>query len=287
MSNTKELRHQIRSISNTKKITSAMEMVAASKMRKAQERMLMARPYADHIQHVIDNISTAHPEYRHPFLEKRTTFKKTGLIVITSDRGLCGGLNVNLLKTAVSTINQWQKQAVTTEFCVVGNKGETFFRRYGGNVLASLTQIGDAPRLIDLVGTIKVMLDHFIEKKIDGLFIIHNKFVSTMTQRPDVLQLLPIISRQETKSDHYWDYIYEPEAKTLLDLILQRYIEAQVYRGVVENIACFQAAQMVAMKNATENAGQLIDELRLVYNKARQAGITQELAEIVSGAAAV
>ena len=287
MSNTKELRHQIRSISNTKKITSAMEMVAASKMRKAQERMMMARPYADHIQQVIDHISTAHPEYHHPFLEKRTTFKKTGLIVITSDRGLCGGLNVNLLKTAVSTINQWQKQAVTTEFCVIGNKGEAFFRRYGGNVLASLTQIGDAPRLIDLVGTIKVMLDHFIEKKIDGLFIIHNKFVSTMTQRPDVLQLLPIISRQETKSDHYWDYIYEPEAKTLLDLILQRYIEAQVYRGVVENIACFQAAQMVAMKNATENAGQLIDELRLVYNKARQAGITQELAEIVSGAAAV
>lgn len=293
MSSTKELRNQIRSIKSTQKITSAMEMVAASKMRKAQDRMLAARPYADRIQRVIGHLASAHPEYRHPFLEKRDV-KRVGIIVITSDRGLCGGLNVNLLKTTVAAINQWRNQNVECEFCVIGNKGDAFFRRHGGNVLATATQLGDAPQLTDLIGVIRVMIDAYYEQKIDSLFVVYNQFVSTMVQRPTVQQLLPLVPaevEQSKKSDKeeapYWDYIYEPDAQQLLNLIMNRYIESQVYRGVVENIACFQAAQMVAMKSATDNAGQLIDELQLIYNKARQASITQELAEIVGGAAAV
>ncbi|MBI5447977.1 MAG: F0F1 ATP synthase subunit gamma [Gammaproteobacteria bacterium] len=291
MSSTKELRNQIRSIKSTQKITSAMEMVAASKMRKAQDRMQAARPYADRIQCVIEHVASAHPEYRHPFLEQRTA-KRVGIIVVTSDRGLCGGLNVNLLKTMLATVKQWQDQNVQSEFCVIGNKGEAFFRRHGGNLLASAVQLGDAPQLTDIVGVIRVMLDAYYEQKIDRLFVVYNQFVSTMVQRPWVQQLLPLVppEKEVEKGEvgaGYWDYIYEPDARALLDLIMNRYIESQVYRGVVENIACFQAAQMVAMKSATDNAGQLIDELQLIYNKARQAGITQELAEIVSGAAAV
>lgn len=286
MSSTKELRTQIRSIKSTQKITSAMEMVAASKMRKAQERMYAARPFAERIKRVIGHLATAHPEYRHPFMEKREV-KRVGLIVVTSDRGLCGGLNVNLLKSAVSSINQWHKQNIETDFCVIGNKGEAFFRRHGGNVIASATQLGDAPQLTDLVGIIKVMLDAYQDKKIDELHIVYNQFVSTMVQRPQMQQLLPLVAQTEDKAKHYWDYIYEPDAREVLELVITRYIESQVYHGVVENLASFQAAQMVAMKSATDNAGQLIDELQLVYNKARQAGITQELAEIVSGAAAV
>ncbi len=286
MSSTKELRTKIASIKSTQKITSAMEMVAASKMRKAQERMLTARPYAERIQSVIGHLASAHPEYKHPFLEKREK-KRVGLIVVTSDRGLCGGLNINLLKMAVHAINDWKKENIECDFCVIGNKGENFFRRYGGNVLASVTQLGDAPQLTDLVGAMKVMLDAYYDNKMDGLYLIYNQFMSTMVQKPSLQQLLPLVPKQEEQDKHYWDYIYEPEAKSLLDLVLARYIESQVYRGVVENLASFQAAQMVAMKSATDNAGQLIDELKLIYNKARQASITQELAEIVSGAAAV
>lgn len=286
MASTKELRTKIRSIQSTQKITSAMEMVAASKMRRAQERMAMTRPYAERIAAVVGNLAAAHPEYRHPFLEKRE-IKRVGMIVVTSDRGLCGGLNVNLLKATVAAISEWKKQGVESSFCVIGNKGEAFFKRHGGEVLASLVQIGDTPTLLDIVGAIRVMLDAFYEKKIDALYVVYNQFVSTMVQKPTIQQLLPLLPVEDKHGGKHWDYIYEPEARQLIDLILARFVESQVYRGVVENIASFQAAQMVAMKSATDNAGELIDELRLIYNKARQAGITQELAEIVSGAAAV
>lgn len=286
MASTKELRTKIRSIQSTQKITSAMEMVAASKMRRAQERMTMTRPYAERIESVVANLAAAHPEYRHPFLEKRD-IKNVGMIVVTSDRGLCGGLNINLLKAVAQAVKDWKAQGATCHFCVFGNKGEAFFRRHGGDVLASVVQLGDGPQLMDIVAAIRVMLDAFYEKRIDALYVVYNEFVSTMVQKPRIQQLLPLLPVENKASQKHWDYLYEPEARELIDLILARFIESQVYRGLVENIACFQAAQMVAMKSATDNAGQLIDELRLIYNKARQAGITQELAEIVSGAAAV
>lgn len=286
MASTKELRTKIRSIQSTQKITSAMEMVAASKMRRAQDRMTMTRPYAERIESVVANLAAAHPEYRHPFLEKRE-IKNVGMIVVTSDRGLCGGLNINLLKAVAQAVKDWKAQGATCHFCVFGNKGEAFFRRHGGDVLASVVQLGDSPQLMDIVAAIRVMLDAFYEKRIDALYVVYNEFVSTMVQKPRIQQLLPLLPVENKASQKHWDYLYEPEARELIDLILARFIESQVYRGLVENIACFQAAQMVAMKSATDNAGQLIDELRLIYNKARQAGITQELAEIVSGAAAV
>lgn len=286
MSGTKELRTQIRSIKSTQKITSAMEMVAASKMRKAQDRMQQARPYSESILRVIGHIARAHPEYKHPFLEEREV-KRVGLILISSDRGLCGGLNINLFKSVIVMMKEWHEKNVPADLCIFGNKGEVFFTRHGANITASHHPLGDWPSITDIIGPIKVILDAYHERKIDRLYIAYNKFVSTMVQKPEIQQLLPLVPTEDKELAHYWDYIYEPDARTILDLIIQRYIESQVYQGVVENIASFQASQMVAMKNATENAGELIDDLQLIYNKVRQASITQELAEIVAGASAL
>lgn len=286
MANAREINTKIRSIKNTQKITRAMEMVAASKMRKAQERMTVSRPYATKIRQVIGHVASSHTEYHHPFLKVRP-IKRAGFMVVTSDRGLCGGLNANLLKTAITAMKEYSEQAVELDLCLIGTKAESFFKRVGGNVVARADHLGDAPKITDLIGIVKVMLNAYKEEALDSLFIVYNEFVSTMTQKPKILQLLPIVATEEKELAHYWDYIYEPEAKSLLDLLLTRYIESQVYQAVVENIACEQAARMVAMKNATENAGELINTLHLAYNKARQAAITQELAEIVSGASAV
>lgn len=283
----KEIRTKIKSIQNTQKITRAMEMVAASKMRKAQERMSAARPYAEKIRNVIRHLAHAHPEYKHPYLREREV-KRVGFIVIASDRGLCGGLNSNLFKRSVRAMKEWQEKRVEVDLCAIGSKATTFFNRFNANMVAQATHLGDAPRAEDLIGTVKVMLDAYDKGEIDRLFIVYNEFVNTMTQNPEVEQLLPIHSEEEDEElKHHWDYIYEPEAKEVLDGLLMRYIESLVYQGVVENFACEMAARMVAMKSASDNAGDLISDLQLVYNKARQAAITQELSEIVAGAAAV
>jgi F-type H+-transporting ATPase subunit gamma len=283
----KEIRTKIKSIQNTQKITRAMEMVAASKMRKAQQRMQASRPYAQKMRAVIGHLSQAHPEYRHPYLLERESVKRVGLIVITSDRGLCGGLNTNLLKTTVTTIREWREKGVEVDLCLIGQKGISFLKRLG-NVRSQASQLGDAPGVNDLIGSVKVMLDAFDEGELDRIDVIYNEFVNTMTQQPCVDQLVPI-QADETDEElkHHWDYLYEPEAKDVLTELLVRYVESQVYQGVVENIACEQAARMVAMKAASDNAGTLINDLQLVYNKARQAAITQEISEIVGGAAAV
>lgn len=286
MANAREINTKIRSIKNTQKITRAMEMVAASKMRKAQDRMAISRPYATKIRKVIGHLASSHTEYHHPYLEVREP-KRVGFMVVTSDRGLCGGLNVNLLKTTVMAMKEYHDSGKEIDLCLIGGKAEGFFKRMGGNIVAHADHLGDAPKITDLIGIVKVMLDAYDEEKLDSLFIVSNEFISTMTQKPKVLQLLPIIASEDKELTHYWDYIYEPDAKGLLDLLLKRYVESQVYQAVVENIACEQAARMVAMKNATDNAGELIGALQLAYNKARQAAITQELAEIVAGAAAV
>lgn len=282
----KEIRTQIRSVRNTQKITRAMEMVAASKMRKAQDRMRMARPYAEKIRGVIGHLHYAHPEYRHPFLEVREV-KRAGLIIVSSDRGLCGGLNTNALKTTIKTLREWRDQKVEIDLCTIGSKGFSFLKRVGGNIVSHTSHLGDAPRIEELIGVVKVMLDAYTAGTLDRLFLVYNKFVNTMSQQPVVEQLLPLQGNEGVTLEHYWDYIYEPDAKDVLDDLLKRYIETQVYHGVVENIACEQSARMVAMKSASDNAGKLIDELKLRYNKARQAAITQELSEIVGGAAAV
>jgi F-type H+-transporting ATPase subunit gamma len=287
MAGAKEIRTKIKSIQNTQKITKAMEMVAASKMRKAQDRMAAARPYATKMRNVVAHLAHAHPEYRHPYLESREA-KRVGYIVVTTDRGLCGGLNVNLFRTIVGHMKEWHGKGAEIDFCVIGNKGLGFFKRMGGNIVSEASHLGDKPALTDLIGTVKVMLDAFDEGRIDRLFLVHNEFVNTMTQKSGVEQLLPIEAESiEEELRHHWDYIYEPEAKEVLDGLMMRYVESLVYQGVVENIACEMAARMVAMKAASDNAGSLIDELQLAYNKARQAAITQELSEIVSGAAAV
>lgn len=286
MAGAKEINTKIRSIKNTQKITRAMEMVAASKMRKAQERMTVSRPYATTIRKVIGHLSTSHTEYHHPYLNVRE-IKRAGFMIVTSDRGLCGGLNANLLKTALLTMKELHQQNVALDLCLIGNKAEAFFKRVGGHVVAKADHLGDAPKVTDLIGIVKVMLTAYDEGTLDSLSIVYNEFINTMTQRPRVLQLLPIVAPAEKELEHHWDYLYEPEAKKLLDMLLTRYIESQVYQAVVENLACEQAARMVAMKNATENAGELISTLQLAYNKARQAAITQELAEIVAGASAV
>ena len=286
MSGAKEIRTKIRSVQNTQKITKAMEMVAASKMRKAQDRMRAARPYAEKMRTVIGHLAMAHPEYKHPFMLTRDV-KRVGFIVISTDRGLCGGLNVNLFRRALSELCEWDQKGAEIDVCVVGNKASAFFRRIGANIVSSVTHLGDLPRLDDLIGTVKVMLDAYTEGRIDRLFLIDNEFVNTMTQRAVTNQLLPIPPSEEEALRHHWDYIYEPDAKDVLDNLLMRYIESQVYQGAVENVACEMAARMVAMKAASDNAGSLIDELQLMYNKARQAAITQELSEIVGGAAAV
>ena len=283
----KEIRTKIRSIKNTKKITSAMEMVAASKMRKAQERMRRAKPYAKKILQVIGHLAVGHPEYQHPFMQVREA-KRIGVIVITTDRGLCGGLNTNLLRSTINTIKEWKGAGSEINLCLVGAKGEAFFKRFGGHVLAQADHLGDAPSVVDIVGVVKVMLDAYLNNQIDALYLCSNEFVNTMKQEPIIQQLLPLVPSADEDLKHYWDYIYEPDnARVLLDSLLTRYIESQVYRGVIENIACEQAARMVAMKNASENAAELIGDLETIYNKARQAAITRELTEIVAGASVI
>ena len=282
----KEIRNQIGSIKSTQKITSAMEMVAASKMRKAQERMQATRPYAEKMRQVIGHIAKSNKDYRHPFMQEREV-KRVGYIVVSSDRGLCGGLNTNAFKLLVREMREWKQQGIETDICAIGQKGASFFRNYGGNVVAAVTHLGDSPSADQLIGSVKVMLDSFVEGKIDRLFLISNEFVNTMTQSPKALQLLPLPEGDDEEIGHQWDYIYEPDSRPILDGLMPRYIESQVYQGVVENLACEQAARMIAMKSATDNAGSIIDELQLAYNKARQAAITQEISEIVSGAASV
>ena len=283
----KEIRTQIKSIQNTQKITRAMEMVAASKMRKAQARMQASKPYAAKMRNVIAHLAHAHTEYKHPYLEDRDV-KRVGYIVITSDRGLCGGLNTNLLKAAIVSMRENDNKGIKADVCVIGSKGASFMNRMGANIKSSVAHLGDAPGISDLIGTVKVMLDAFDNGEIDRLYLVSNEFVNTMTQNPQVEQLLPItIEEPEQEMKHHWDYIYEPEAKDVLEKLMMRYIESLVYQGIVENIASEQAARMVAMKSASDNAGDLIDDLQLVYNKARQAAITQEISEIVAGAAAV
>lgn len=286
MAGAKEIKSKIGSINNTRKITSAMEKVAVSKMRKAQDRVAHSRPYAEAMRKVIGNIANGTIEYRHPFLTERPV-KNVGYIVISTDRGLCGGLNTNEFKRVLQELKTWKEQGVNAEFALIGNKATAFFKRFGGKVQAAQAGSGDTPRLADVIGSVRVMLNAFEQGKIDRLYVVYNKFVNTMKQEPVVEQLLPLPKAELSARSHSWDYIYEPDPKVILDKLLDRYIESQVYQGVVENAASEQAARMVAMKAATDNAGNLMDELKLVYNKARQAAITQELSEIVSGAAAV
>ncbi len=286
MAGTKEIRTQIKSIKSTQKITSAMEMVAASKMRRAQERMQLGKPYAKRMREVIGHLANANPEYKHSFMQQRDV-KRVGFILVSSDRGLCGGLNINVFKTAIRNMKSWSDQGVQIDLCLIGAKAAAFFKSFGGNVVAARRDLGEAPSVADLIGSVKVMLDAYAEGRIDRLFIVSNEFVNTMTQSPVLRQLLPLEAEENKQLKHHWDYIYEPNAEQLLDGLLTRYIESQVYQAVIENAASEQAARMVAMKSATDNAGELIDDLQLVYNKARQAAITQELSEIVGGAAAV
>jgi F-type H+-transporting ATPase subunit gamma len=286
MAAAKEIRTQIASVKNTQKITKAMEMVAASKMRKAQDRMRAARPYADKMRNVVAHIAHANTEYHHPFLIDRD-IKRIGLIVVTTDRGLCGGLNGNLFRRSLSQFMAWEEEGKELDLCVIGNKGIGFFSRIGANIVGQASHLGDSPSLESLIGTIKIMLDAFHDGTVDRVFLVYNDFVNSMTQTPNFEQILPLVPEDTEDLTHHWDYIYEPEASEVMDQLLSRYIESLVYQGVVENIACEQAARMVAMKSASDNAGKMIDELQLIYNKARQAAITQELSEIVGGAAAV
>ncbi len=285
MAGLKEIRSQIGSIQNTKKITKAMEMVAASKMRRARERMDASRPYANKMRQVVSHMARGHLEYQHSFFQHRENVKRVGYIVISSDRGLCGGLNTNLFKKALESIAKWKEKDVDVDIAVFGNKALAAFRRFG--VVAEATGLGDKPGVKDMLGTIKVMLDAYEEGRIDRLFLVENQFVNSMTQTPRVTQMIPVVAADMEELKHHWDYLYEPESKEVIDTLMTRYIESIVYQGVVENIACEMSARMIAMKSATDNAGDMIDRLKLVYNKARQAAITQEISEIVSGAAAV
>lgn len=286
MPGTKEIRTKIASVKSTQKITKAMEMVAASKMRRAQDRMRLSRPYAEKIRNVIGHLKKANPDYKHPYLVEREA-QSIGIIVVSSDRGLCGALNTNVFKTTLMMMREWQGKGAKVNLCLLGSKGVAFFRRLGAPVLASVTGLGDKPHVRDLLGSVKVMLDAYKDGTIDRLFIVNAEFVNTMTQKPTVTQLLPAETVDVDDLQDHWDYIYEPSAAELLDGVLMRYVESQVYRGAVESVACEMAARMVAMKAASDNAGKLIGDLQLVYNKARQAAITKELAEIVGGAAAV
>ena len=286
MAGAKEIRTKIASIKNTQKITKAMEMVAASKMRRAQDRMLATRPYAEKIQNVISHLAHAHPEYHHPYLVEREA-RRIGLIIISTDRGLCGGLNVNEFRHLIRELREWEAKDIEADLCLIGAKGVQFFRRLNVNVVGATTHLGEDPRLGDLLGAIRIMLDAYTEGRVDRVFLVHNEYVNTMTQQPRDVTLLPVEPMDKSELAEHWDYIYEPGAVDLLDSVLMRYIESQVYRGAVENVACEMAAKMVAMKAATDNGGKLIEQLQLDYNKARQAAITQELSEIVGGAAAV
>jgi len=286
MAGAKEIRVKIGSIKNTQKITKAMAMVATSKMRRAQDRMRASRPYAQKMRVVIGHLNEANPDYRHPFLVEREA-KSVGFIVVSTDRGLAGSLNVNLFKATLLAIREWQAKGASVSLCVIGAKALAFFRRLGLPILAQVTHLGDRPHVKDLIGTVKVMLDAYSDGKIDRLFLMNNTFVNTMSQKPTQTQLLPVETLDRDQLQQHWDYIYEPGAAEILPDVLMRYVESQVYQGAVENVACEMAARMVAMKSASDNAGKLIEELQLIYNKARQAAITKELSEIVGGAAAV
>ncbi|MEK6213146.1 MAG: F0F1 ATP synthase subunit gamma [Vibrio fluvialis] len=288
MAGAKEIRNKIGSVKSTQKITKAMEMVAASKMRRSQDALEASRPYAATMRKVIGNVANANLEYRHPYLEEREA-KRVGYIIISTDRGLCGGLNINLFKKAVTDMQAWKEKGAEIDLAIIGSKATAFFNNSGAKVAAQVSGLGDSPSLEDLIGSVGVMLKKYDNGELDRLYVVFNEFVNTMVQQPKIDQLLPLpkSDSEEMQREHSWDYIYEPEPKPLLDALLLRYVESQVYQGVVENLACEQAARMVAMKAATDNASNLIDDLELVYNKARQAAITQELSEIVSGAAAV
>lgn len=288
MAGAKEIRNKIGSVKSTQKITKAMEMVAASKMRRSQDAMQASRPYAETMRKVIGHVANANLEYRHPYLEEREA-KRVGYIIVSTDRGLCGGLNINVFKKAVIDMQAWKEKGAEVELAVIGSKATAFFNNSGAKVAAQISGLGDQPSLEDLIGSVSVMLKKYDEGELDRLYVVYNKFVNTMIQQPTIDQLLPLpkSDSEEMQRNHSWDYIYEPEPKPLLDTLLVRYVESQVYQGVVENLACEQAARMIAMKAATDNATNLIEDLELVYNKARQAAITQELSEIVGGAAAV
>jgi F-type H+-transporting ATPase subunit gamma len=286
MPGTKEIRTKIASVKSTQKITKAMQMVATSKMRRAQDRMRLARPYAQKMRNVIGHLTETNPDYKHPFLQERDV-KGVGIIVVSTDRGLAGGLNANTFKQTLLLMREWQGKGANVSLCVIGSKGLAFFRRLDVKILGSISGLGDRPHIKDLIGTVKVMLDAYRNGEIDRLFLVNAQFVNTMTQKPTVEQLLPIVATDTEGLAKHWDYIYEPDAKTILETLLMRYIESQVYRAAVENVASEMAARMVAMKAASDNAGKLIGELQLIYNKARQAAITKELSEIVGGAAAV
>lgn len=283
----REIKTKIASIKNTQKSTGAMEKVAVSKMRRAQNFMRRSRPYAKKMLQAIGHIANSRSEYHHRYLMANDEPKRIGYFVITSDRGLCGGLNINMLKLLLKDMNEWRKKGCEIEICTIGTKGEVFFRRFGGNVIGHVRQLGDAPSINDIIGIVKVMLDRFESGDLDRIYVASNEFVNTMTQRPYIEQLVPLVMAEDQSKEHVWDYIYEPDAKELLDALLFRYIETEVHQAVVENVACEQSARMIAMKNATENAGELIGELQQMYNKARQASITQEITEIVSGSEAV
>jgi F-type H+-transporting ATPase subunit gamma len=287
MAGSKEIRVKIKSVQNTRKITKAMEMVAASKMRKAQERMRQARPYSEKIRSIAANLSHANPEYAHPFLVARQQVNRVGLILVTTDKGLCGGLNTNALRMALNRYKGWEGEGRQIDVCAIGSKGLGFMQRLGANVVASVVQMGDRPNMERLIGAVKVMIDEYAAGKIDQVVLVYTRFINTMKQEPVVEQLLPLSGDKVGAPDNSWDYIYEPEPKVVLDQVLNRYIEALVFQAVAENMASEQSARMVAMKAASDNAGNVIDELTLVYNKSRQAAITKELSEIVGGAAAV
>ena len=287
MPGSKEIRTKIKSVQNTRKITKAMEMVAASKMRKAQERMRAARPYGEKIRNIAAHLSHANPEYRHPFLVERDTVKGVGVILITTDKGLCGGLNTNVLRLALGKIKEWQAEGEQLQVCCFGNKGLGFAQRLGLNVVSQVTQLGDRPNLERLIGAVKVMLDGYIHDRFDRVIIFYTRFINTMKQEPVMEQLLPLAGERFGSPEGAWDYLYEPEARVVLDQVMTRYIEAIIYQAVAENMSSEQSARMVAMKAASDNAANVIDELTLVYNKSRQAAITKELSEIVGGAAAV
>ncbi|HET9113414.1 MAG TPA: F0F1 ATP synthase subunit gamma [Burkholderiales bacterium] len=287
MASGKEIRTKIKSVENTRKITRAMEMVAAAKMRKAQERMRAARPYAEKIGNVAAHLSHAHPEYKHPFVLKREQQKRAGAIVVTTDKGLCGGLNTNILRLLVNQMKKWDGAKLGIDVTAIGNKGLGFLQRSGANVVSQVVALGDTPHMDRLIGPVKVMLDAYMEGKIDTLHVFYNRFINTMKQEPVMVQLLPLSAPVNDDLKHYWDYIYEPDAKEVVDALLIRYVEALIYQAVAENMACEQSARMVAMKAASDNAKNVIGELKLVYNKTRQAAITKELSEIVAGAAAV
>jgi len=282
----KEIKTKINSVANTQKITSAMQMVAASKMRRTQDKMAQGKPYSARVREVIGHLANSNPEYQHIYMRERE-IKRVGYIVVATDRGLCGGLNVNLFRAVVRDMAEWHAKGIEADLGLIGNKAGPFFRSVGGNIKAVMNDVGEAPNLEDLIGGIKVMLDAYEAGEIDRLFLASNDFVNTMTQRPEIRQLLPLDPEDDASYQHRWDYIYEPDARQLIEGLVMRFVESQVYQAVIENGACEQAAKMIAMKNATENAEKLIEELQLVYNNARQAAITQEIAEIVGGAAAV